>query len=99
MGFAVTDSEGRYRISTHGGTIQGGTTLGTYQVAFNKIVPAGRVPTAEEQEDPNFNPARFPGLDNTRDLVPTKYQQPNTSGFTIAVEQGNNVQDFDMTSR
>ena len=99
MGFANTDSEGRFRISTHGGADQRGTTLGVYQVAFNKMVPDGRVPTVEEQADPNFNPAHFAGLDRQRDLVPTRYQMPNTSGFEITVERGRNVHNFDLLSR
>ena len=99
MGFANTDSEGRYRISTHGGVAQQGTTLGSYQVAFNKLVPDGRVPTDEEREDPNFDPSRFPGLDNSKDLVPKKYQLPNTSGFEITVEKGTNVHNFELLSK
>jgi hypothetical protein len=99
MGFALTDEQGHYRISAIGGAIQQGTTLGTYRVAFNKIVPDGRVPTAEEQADPNFNPARFPGLERTRDLVPRKYQLPDTSGFEITVEKGKNVHNFDLFSK
>lgn len=99
MGFAVTDAEGRYRISTHGGAVQRGTTPGTYQVAFNKVVPDGKTPTAEEQNDPNFNPARFPGMERTKDLVPKKYQLPGTSEFEITVEKGRNVHNFELLSR
>jgi len=99
MGFAKTDELGRYRITTLGGDFQQGTTLGTYKVAFNKIVPDGRVPTAEEQEAPNFNPARFSGLDRFKDLVPKKYQMPDTSGFEITVEKGKNVHNFELLSK
>ena len=41
MGFANTDSQGYYKISTLGGTSQKGTTLGTYKIGFNKIVATG----------------------------------------------------------
>jgi hypothetical protein len=99
MGFAVTDAQGKYRISTHGGASQKGTTLGTYQVALNKLVPDGRVPTPEEQEAPNFDPSRFSGLDKSKDLVPKKYQLPNTSGFEITVGKGENVHNFGLLSK
>jgi hypothetical protein len=94
-----TNSQGRYQISTQGGTPGKGTTLGTYNIAFNKIVPDGKVPTAEEQEAPNFNPARFPGLEKTKDLVPSKYRTPKTSGFQITVEKGKNEHNFELLSK
>ena len=99
MGFANTDEQGRYRISAIGGAVDKGTTLGTYQVAFSQLVPDGRVPTPEEEADPNFNPARFPGLEKTKDIAPKKYQLPNTSGFEITVEKGTNVHNFELLSK
>ena len=99
MGFANTDNEGRYRISSLGGVSQGGTTMGTYQVSFNKLVPDGRVPTAAEMDAPDFNPRHFSGLDRTKDLVPKKYQLPSTSGFEITVQKGKNEYNFDLLSK
>lgn len=99
MGFATTDAQGRYRITTLGAEVQKGTTIGTYQVALNKIVPDGKVPTQEEREAPDFNSAAFSGLDRTKDLVPLKYQMPQTSGFEITVEKGKNVFDFELLSK
>ena len=98
MGFANTDAEGRYRISTLGGAIQKGTTLGTYKIAFNKVAPEGRVPTAEELANPNFNPANFPGMNRLKDYVPKKYRMPDTSGFEITVKKGKNVHNFELFS-
>jgi len=99
MGFANTDERGHYRISAIGGAVQGGTTLGTYRVAFSHLVPDGRVPTPEEEVAPNFNPARFPGLERTREIAPRRYQSPDTSGFEIIVERGRNVHNFDLSSQ
>jgi hypothetical protein len=99
LGYANTDAEGHYKISAHGGAAQGGTTLGTYKIALNKIVPDGRVPTREEEADPNFDARRFAGLERVRDLVPKKYQSPETSELEITVEKGKNVRNFDLLSK
>ena len=42
MGFAVTDDQGHYRITTLGAAIQKGTTVGTYKVTFSKMEDDGR---------------------------------------------------------
>jgi len=99
LGSANTDAQGQYRISTHGGAAERGTTLGTYKVAFNKVVPDGNVPTLEESNAPDFNPNKFPGLVKTKDLIPKKYRSVETSGFEVIVQKGKNVRNFDLSSQ
>jgi hypothetical protein len=40
-GYASTDAQGHYQISTEGGTVDGGTLVGSYGVGFNKEVADG----------------------------------------------------------
>ena len=100
MGFARTDAEGRFRISTLGGALQKGTTLGDYQVGFNKFVPPpGAVPTQEEMAAPNFDPSKWAGLGDAIDIMPKKYREPGSSGYEITVGKGKNVYNFELLSK
>lgn len=100
FGFASTDEKGYYRISTLGGKPEGGTTLGSYGVSFSKEVPAGKQPTEEEKAtNPNWEYSGKYDLDKVDELAPKKYVDPKTSGFTVTVEKGKNLFNFDLFSK
>ena len=99
MGFAGTDDNGRYNISTFGAKADAGTMLGKYDVSFSKVVLDGPQPTAEELADPNFDPSKKYNTERTRELVPKRYVSPATSGFSVVVEKGKNEFNFDLKSK
>ena len=86
LGFARTDEEGKYRLSSHVGKTRAGTTIGTYGICLDK-----------RTVDPAVHPKASP--DNPVQLLPKKYTDGATSGFEITVEKGKNVHDFDMFSK
>lgn len=96
-GYAATDEQGYFKLSTLGGKPQGGTTVGTYAVSFDKIVPAGKRPTPEQMEaDPEWESSGKYDTGMTRQLIPKRYVDPATSGFTVEVIRGNNRFDFEL---
>lgn len=99
-GFAATDANGYYRLTTLGGEPEGGTTVGSYAVSFDKTVPAGRRPTqAEMAADPEWESSGKFDMDRVEQLVPKQYVEPSTSGFTVDVKTGTNKFDFDLKSK
>jgi hypothetical protein len=99
MGFAGTDAQGRYQLSMLGAKPRAGITEGEYHVTFDKTVPDGPRPTETELADPNFEPSTKYNMDKTKQLVPKKYLTASTSGFTVNVEKGKNVHNFDLLSK
>ena len=72
-----------YKISAIGGKPTGGTTIGIYDVVFDKTI----LDTS--------NPRR----EIITQLLPRKYVNPATSGFRVEVKKGKNVFDFDLVGK
>jgi hypothetical protein len=77
-----TDLEGKYRLTT--ASPGDGAPAGEYRVAIIAI----EAPPADEEEKPGPPP---------KSLIPTKYNQPETSGLTAVVAEKENVIDFNLT--
>jgi len=84
-GYATTDANGHYQLSTLQGAVDAGTTPGEYLVTISKVVP-GDAPAA-----PGFSPP-------PKHLIPVRYGQTGTSGLTATVEnKRSNEINFDLT--
>jgi hypothetical protein len=82
---AVTDTSGRFQLSTHvgGGKFKPGIVPGQYAVVITKPDIAGISTT----------------LGPPKNLLPKKYSHPNTSGLTAEVAAGReNDYDFALTA-
>lgn len=85
-GAAVTDSNGKYRLSISGQ--KQGAVTGAYQVSialsapFDGPIPAGM--------NPEYAKEIYPG----KPLIPQKYFSATKSGLTANVEPGHNTFDF-----
>jgi hypothetical protein len=99
MGFAGTNAQGRYQLSMLGAKPFTGVTEGEYNVIFDRTVPDEPRPTQTELADPNFEPSAKYNMDKTKQLVPKKYLNASTSGFTVKVEKGKNIHNFDLLSK
>ena len=87
-GFATTDANGRYQLSTALGAADAGTTPGDYLVAIRKT-----------EEDPNAPPPARGFLPRTISVIPERYAQTGTSGLTATVEnKRSNEINFALTS-
>ncbi|MDR2707034.1 MAG: hypothetical protein LBC02_14770 [Planctomycetaceae bacterium] len=99
MGFAGTDAQGRYQLSMLGAKPGAGITKGEYNVTFDRTILDVPKPTKTESADPNVEPSTKNNMDRTKQLVPKKYLTASTSGFTVKVEKGKNVHNFDLLSK
>lgn len=90
--YARTDEKGFYRLQTHLGEPNAGTTPGEYVVTVSKTVP---VPTGNKEVDDEGN--YYDELD-AKELAPPLYTEPETTPFSAAVVKGKNVFDFDLKS-
>jgi len=87
MGYAKTNEQGKYKLSTLTGREGAGTTVGTYKVSFEKTIED----VSKRRGDiPNFA---------TIQVVPKKYLDAKTSGFAVEVEKGKNVFNFDLVGQ
>ena len=86
-----TDATGTYKLQTSQGAADAGTTPGTYNVTFQclQIVEP-------EQSDSEGNTIKE---EVTKDVMPAKYKDAKTSGFTAEVVKGANTFNFDLTSK
>lgn len=88
-----TDSTGKYQLV-------GGAVAGTYNVKIEKYealaTPAGGS-QADIAEDKSYKPAPE-GAEPVipKNLLPAKYADPQQSGLTAAVKEGENTFDFDI---
>jgi hypothetical protein len=96
MGFASTDNQGKFRISTLAGKPDSGTTVAEYKVVFNKEIED--VSKRKFDKDQNGKEIVLPNL-TTVQMVPKKYLNPETSGITVQVKKGKNVFNFDLVSQ
>ncbi|MCL2004998.1 MAG: carboxypeptidase-like regulatory domain-containing protein [Planctomycetaceae bacterium] len=94
--FGVTDANGRYVLQTLMGDVDAGTTPGTYLVTIIKMEQSEvtvRALDGGTTSDPFGGTPPPP-----RSVIPERYNQTSTSGFTATVERGSsNVFDFDLT--
>jgi hypothetical protein len=95
LGYASTDAEGKFKVSTFNGKSGTGTTVGEYRVTFNKEIED--VTKRHFRKDETGKDIPLPNLE-TIQIVPKKYLSPETSGFTVTVEKGKNVFNFDLVS-
>jgi hypothetical protein len=81
---SVTDQEGRFEMRTHtaGGKFESGIAPGKYAVAITKLDTSAISTT----------------LAPPKDVLPRKYGNPQTSGFTAEVAVGNE-NDFEFALR
>ena len=91
--YGTTDASGEYKLQTHLGNADAGTTAGEYVVTISKkevVLP----PVAAPGEMPSMGgpPPAAP-----KSLIPERYASAATSGFTATVEKGKNVFDFELT--
>lgn len=100
-----SDAKGVFKLTAiQGGKVGGGTGVGEYQVTFSKIKASGQSDVTKTS-DPNYgkyDTTQRPQVTQTEYIVPQKYGNPATSGFTVKVEKGSNKGDkfkFDLSSK
>ena len=92
--FARTDANGRFRLSTIGGTVDAGTTPGEYMVSITRMV-TGTVIVEPDGGPGASSPSGF--MPPPQSLIPRHYGDPTTSNLTATVEaRGANVFNFDL---
>lgn len=74
VGMGITDSEGRFFITSGGGE---GVERGTYYVTFSRVTSEGRVLTPEERRDDASESIPLPFCN---------HDEPHTSGMTATVD-------------
>jgi hypothetical protein len=92
----LTDTSGKYQLTTGGASVGSGAIPDEYHVTFSKIEIEGSNLNYEEYQKQIGN--RKP---KTTYIVPEKYKNPTTSGImTVKVEKGKkNVFDFDLKTK
>ena len=100
----VTDASGKYALTTR--KKDDGATVGRYKVSFAKY--EGQPPAAagstkvhadydvSNEYPPGYNPDAVPEAAPAKNLLPPKYSDPNSSGFTAEVGKSGNTYDFDL---
>ena len=97
MGFALTNGQGVFHISTLVGRPDSGTTIDEYRVYFSKEIDD--VSKQRYGKDPETNERVLLPNPYQIQVVPKKYTKAETSGFTVKVERGKNVFQFDLSSK
>ena len=92
---AKTDAQGKYSVQTF---VSGdGARPGEYKVAITKFETIesdpNQVPTDSEEYAPPSGDEQAPPAKN---LLPPKYADPNNSGLTATVTEGDNTVDFEL---
>ncbi len=94
---SITDAEGKYSLQTQG-VEKPGAIAGKYSIAITKIEV--KEMTEEERREALLQSSRsgaFPASSSAKQLVPKKYNSPQSSGLTAAVEANDkNVIDFTL---
>jgi hypothetical protein len=92
--YGKTNSEGRYRIETHLGKVNAGTTKGEYVVTISKIVT--EIAGYTRSVNPGMSgPVPIP---KTVQLTPATYSGVATTPFTATVKRGRNEFNFELSS-
>ena len=92
-GYAKTNADGKYQLSTHGGAAETGTVPGEYTVTISKKAsePTGRTLTSTDDDG---NPISYPET-TMKETLPTQYTSVQTTPFKAVVEaKKTNVFDF-----
>ena len=89
--YGNTDANGRYKLQTHLGVADGGTTPGEYTVIISKREKNEPLP---QSDGPSGTPPPVPPI--PKSLIPERYENAATSGFTATVSKSNNVFDFEL---
>ncbi|MDD3590785.1 MAG: carboxypeptidase-like regulatory domain-containing protein [Thermoguttaceae bacterium] len=89
----VTNENGEYKLQTLLGKADAGTTPGKYLVKFDcyEDYETGRTSKDEDGND-------IPEIES-RSIIPSRYNDPKTSGFEAEVASGSNRFDFDLRSK
>ena len=99
----VTDSSGKYKLTTR--VKDDGAVVGKYKVTLAKYdgQKQGVSNPSEMHADYDISNEYPPGYDESKaqapiskNLLPMKYSDPNTSGFTAEVAEKDNAFDFDI---
>ncbi|MDR1053432.1 MAG: hypothetical protein LBL39_04590, partial [Planctomycetaceae bacterium] len=92
----LTDSSGKYKLTTGGASVGSGVIAGEYNVTFSKIEIEGSNLNYEEHQKQFAN--RQP---KTTYIVPEKYENHLQSGISpVKIEKGKkNVFDFDLSTK
>lgn len=100
----TTDANGVFKLTaTAGGAPGAGAGVGEYQVTFSKIKTSGQSEVTKST-DPNYGKpmTQKPGPTQMEYIVPQKYGNAATSGFTATVVDGTNRGDkfkYDLKSQ
>ena len=101
----TTDASGVFKLTAMPvGKVGGGTAVGDYQVTFSKVKTSGQSEVTKST-DPNYGKSdqtKRPQPTKIEYIVPQKYENAATSGFTATVAKGTNKGDkfkFDLTSK
>ncbi|MDO5553915.1 MAG: carboxypeptidase-like regulatory domain-containing protein [Planctomycetia bacterium] len=92
-----TNSSGIYTLTSTLGDGGSGTQPGEYKVSIQKNGPE-REWTEEEIAQAAKNPDKAPVIRNVN-FIPTRYESPETSGFTATVVKGSNTFNFELSSK
>ena len=100
FGGATTDENGEYKVSASGGDAEAGMPAGEYTVTIKKNVPADgsdptKATTPEEAAKQQGSSGR-PTSTKMKSVIPEKYGNPNSSGLTASVKEGENTFDFTL---
>ena len=91
--YARTDENGFYRLQTHLGVPNAGTTPGEYRVTISKTVP---VPTGQKELD---SEGRYYDELEAKEVAQSIYTALESTPFSATVVKGKNTFNFDLKSK
>ena len=99
----TTDANGVFTLTaTAGGKPGGGAGIGEYNVTFSKVKTSGQASQVTKSTDPDYGKGGTNREPTKMEyIVPQKYEDATTSGFTVSVVDGTNKGDkfkFDLKS-
>ena len=87
--YGLTDKDGKYTLTIDGGREEGGTQPGEYNV-YNVTISKLDVP------EPTSDPDKSMDAQNKSLTIPKQYQNKETSGLQVMVEEGDNEIYFEL---
>jgi len=94
-GYALTDENGKYVLQTLLGEANAGTTAGEYAVTISKK----ESPEMKVVEYGSSGNQPMMGGSQPRETLPAIYTDPKMTPFSVSVEKGKNVHDFNLKSK